>query len=485
MTTTSSSPPPADTRTINKLTTLLQSCLEHVQAPSSEFSPVYLWTMAALQEHAIEQLTLLQTQISHLQSKRQECLELLQKDEQERQRRRQADLEQLIPSESATTALAMASTAATSTVHPNTTNASTATNATNATNHQPHNTMSSATANHVQVQLTESHLTPLELQKKALMEKRRQEVLEQRKKAAAEQKRKKEEERRKFLEYEQRKQDLKFKAAQEAALLKEKAQQQEEIQRKAAEAAAAAFPQPSPKTPSRAPSASPESVRTTPLSMNNEPRQFSVGLGRDMHVPNLPTQPISTATNNSSGPVPAPTPSPANSSSQHQPPSPPPPPELSMPSHTPTGTDAKYRNMMSQPSEPPAPALSETPQHIITALKHNVLLQWALLPPGYQVLKPIPQLLCQIHTVYPPALGLPSHDYFQGWTPIVWSELATNSAWDPVKLKKAVRKVRFFLHPDKLPRDLNDAQQFLCKLLWDVVNDAYEDHQSLLSQQEK
>lgn len=136
---------------------------------------------------------------------------------------------------------------------------------------------------------------------------------------------------------------------------------------------------------------------------------------------------------------------------------------------------------MNQSPTPESSTPSETPQHIITTLKHNILLQWALLPPTYQVLKPIPQLLCQIHYVYPPALGLAPHSYFQGWTPIVWTELVTNGAWDPAKLKKAVRKVRFFLHPDKLPRDFNDAQQFLCKLLWDVVNDAYEDYQAQLT----
>jgi hypothetical protein len=47
---------------------------------------------------------------------------------------------------------------------------------------------------------------------------------------------------------------------------------------------------------------------------------------------------------------------------------------------------------------------------------------------------------------------------------------------DKEKLNKAVRKVRFFLHPDKLPRDLNEEQQFMCKLLWDVTNDAWEDY---------
>jgi hypothetical protein len=43
-------------------------------------------------------------------------------------------------------------------------------------------------------------------------------------------------------------------------------------------------------------------------------------------------------------------------------------------------------------------------------------------------------------------------------------------------LKKAVKKLRFFLHPDKLPKDLNEEQTFMCKMLWDIANDAWEEH---------
>ncbi len=452
------------------LSTLLQRSLEHLQSPVLDFSPVYFLTIVALQEHATQQLASLQTEIAHLQSKRQEYLDLIQTDEREQRQRQQQQQQQHVLAQKNSTGPATDSIATSTTI---TTNAgsnkiqSSKSQAVVAPNNQP-----------------ESHLAPLELQKKALMEKRRQEVLEQRKKAAAEQKRKKEEERKKFLEYEQRKQDLKLQAAREAAFLKEKAQH-EEIQRKAIDAAQAAFPQPSPKIQdnSKAPLASPDSVRTTPLSVGtNSPvmpteasRHTSIGSNAGnthimggMNLPNLPSQPLpATSSDTATYPSPIPPNIPRSAPTQ--------PPEPTMPSHTPSGTDEKYRSMVSQPLEPPAP--SATPEHVITALKHNVLLQWALLPPGYQILKPIPQLLCQIHTIYPPSLGLPSHDYFQEWTPIVWSELATQSAWDPIKLKKAVRKVRFFLHPDKLPRDLSDAQQFLCKLLWDVVNDAYEDYE--------
>ena len=46
---------------------------------------------------------------------------------------------------------------------------------------------------------------------------------------------------------------------------------------------------------------------------------------------------------------------------------------------------------------------------------------------------------------------------------------------DEAKLKKAVRKLRVLLHPDRLPREFDKKQIFVCKMLWDVSNDAYEE----------
>jgi hypothetical protein len=43
------------------------------------------------------------------------------------------------------------------------------------------------------------------------------------------------------------------------------------------------------------------------------------------------------------------------------------------------------------------------------------------------------------------------------------------------KLKKGVRKLRFFLHPDKLPRGLNGEQKFICKIFWDITSDAWDE----------
>ena len=94
------------------------------------------------------------------------------------------------------------------------------------------------------------------------------------------------------------------------------------------------------------------------------------------------------------------------------------------------------------------------------------------------MLRPIDALLTTIHSVFPPALGVPGHVYFQKWTPIQRNEmLGASGLPDDEKLKKSVRKLRFFLHPDKLPSDLNEDQKFMTKMLWDVTSDAWEEHQ--------
>ena len=135
--------------------------------------------------------------------------------------------------------------------------------------------------------------------------------------------------------------------------------------------------------------------------------------------------------------------------------------------HAPSGVDVKYKQMAQQ---------AQDEATATTALKRNILCHWALQPPGMQILRPIDQLLCSIHSTFPPAFGVAPHSYFGGFQAIVRPELTNaTGVLDKEKLKKAVRKVRFFLHPDKLPRDLNEDQQFTCKLLWDVTSDAWED----------
>lgn len=115
----------------------------------------------------------------------------------------------------------------------------------------------------------------------------------------------------------------------------------------------------------------------------------------------------------------------------------------------------------------------------MTQVKHGILVQWALQPPMLQVLRPIDELITSIHKVFPPSFGVPGHEYFTKWTAITSDDVSQGPALgnrpDEAKLKKAMRKLRFFLHPDKLPRDLSPEQAFVCKMLWDIVNDAEDE----------
>ena len=144
--------------------------------------------------------------------------------------------------------------------------------------------------------------------------------------------------------------------------------------------------------------------------------------------------------------------------------------------HTPSKTDEKYTRMA---AEAKTGVEQDEDLSFQTELKRNILLQWALQPPHMQVLRPIHELLCSIQTVYPPANGLESHSYFAGWNNIAPADLYSHSVphqLDEKKLSKALRKLRFFLHPDKLPADLPSTHRFVSQLLWDVTNDAWEDY---------
>jgi hypothetical protein len=115
-------------------------------------------------------------------------------------------------------------------------------------------------------------------------------------------------------------------------------------------------------------------------------------------------------------------------------------------------------------------------QAVITRIKHDILIHWALQPPQLQMLRPIDMLVTAIHNVFPPNLGVPAHAYFGKWKPINRKDLLGDSGTpEEEKVTKAVRKLRFFLHPDKLPKDLNTEQQFMVKMLWDITSDAFEE----------
>lgn len=154
---------------------------------------------------------------------------------------------------------------------------------------------------------------------------------------------------------------------------------------------------------------------------------------------------------------------------------------------------AQQRSGGAPPSQPGAPPPGSSPinqkwasqatednssgQAKITIIKHNILVSWALQPPTLQMLRPINDLLTTVHTVFPPTSGVPGHEYFSKWKAYTPADISENGQPTEAKIAKAVKKLRFFLHPDKLPRDLSEEQSFICKMVWDIISDANEEYE--------
>jgi hypothetical protein len=143
-------------------------------------------------------------------------------------------------------------------------------------------------------------------------------------------------------------------------------------------------------------------------------------------------------------------------------------------------TPAATRVPPTPPQQQPLPGDSKyvvaanAGQNSIATIKKSLMTTWALQPPMFQTLRAMDELIPSIHLAFPPAFGMARHPYFSKWKPIPRQSLMQSGVPDKEKLKRAMRKMRFFLHPDKLPTDLNEEQSFLCKTLWDVASDGWE-----------
>mmetsp|Transcript_38496 Transcript_38496/g.89498 ORF Transcript_38496/g.89498 Transcript_38496/m.89498 type:complete len:214 (-) Transcript_38496:415-1056(-) len=136
-------------------------------------------------------------------------------------------------------------------------------------------------------------------------------------------------------------------------------------------------------------------------------------------------------------------------------------------------------NVSPSPPPPPKPPSAQMASMSVSAtedlsvfIKKQIFTQWALQPPNLQTLRSVDKLLGSIQETFPPFCGIKEHEYFvKRWKPFTASALSLQRG---AVLKRGVRKVKFFLHPDKLPKDFNKEQLFLCKMLWDITNDAWE-----------
>mmetsp|Transcript_11546 Transcript_11546/g.28447 ORF Transcript_11546/g.28447 Transcript_11546/m.28447 type:complete len:1057 (-) Transcript_11546:58-3228(-) len=102
----------------------------------------------------------------------------------------------------------------------------------------------------------------------------------------------------------------------------------------------------------------------------------------------------------------------------------------------------------------------------------QILQRWSHQPPGFQKLKPLDHLLVTFPEVFPPAnTKVENHKYFRKWKTFAKDAFA-NTGDDLDKLLiRALIKAKFFLHPDKLPKDLTEDQALVFRVIWDAIQD--------------
>jgi hypothetical protein len=157
-------------------------------------------------------------------------------------------------------------------------------------------------------------------------------------------------------------------------------------------------------------------------------------------------------------------------------------------SHQPTSSTQSFQQPASfaHPTTPPSthtqgtssihpPSGADSHPHKTTHVQTTTQLipvlerQWSKVPPQYTHIKPLTELLATLST--DTFTVVPHHVYFDKFHPFAPGAFITE---DTNVVKRAVRKVRLLLHPDKLPSDLSDIQQALCRYIWDTISEAWE-----------
>lgn len=100
--------------------------------------------------------------------------------------------------------------------------------------------------------------------------------------------------------------------------------------------------------------------------------------------------------------------------------------------------------------------------------------QWSHKAPDYKKLKPLEDLLVNVPDLFPPTNKfVESHEYYFKWKEFSEDAFSGESG-DELKelLRRASRKSKLFLHPDKLPGNLTENQDELFKTIWNVIQES-------------
>jgi len=103
----------------------------------------------------------------------------------------------------------------------------------------------------------------------------------------------------------------------------------------------------------------------------------------------------------------------------------------------------------------------------------DILKQWSCQPPDYTKVYSLQHLLLTAQDTFPPTNPtVEPHVYFNKWKSLD-NEAFSDLDGDELAniLNRAVRKAKFFLHPDKLPKDATENQTFLFKELWTIIRE--------------
>ena len=140
------------------------------------------------------------------------------------------------------------------------------------------------------------------------------------------------------------------------------------------------------------------------------------------------------------------------------------------PSSSYSGAGVGQKEDLGVRSSPPKAAPPANNNNNLTL--EQVIKRWSHQPPNFKILNPMQDLLVNMPTLFPPTnTKVEPHEYYDKWACI--SREAFTGEDDEVKavLKRALRRSKLFLHPDKLPQDFTENQSFLFRTIWDVVQE--------------
>ena len=118
----------------------------------------------------------------------------------------------------------------------------------------------------------------------------------------------------------------------------------------------------------------------------------------------------------------------------------------------------------------------------LKALRERILQSWSVDPSSpARAPRPLPALLSTIPSALPPNFGVGRHEYFDRWKGVGLRTAAAAAAAadggveeEEREVRRALRKARFFLHPDRIPRNLGEDMRCCIKTVWDTLAEAEE-----------